>query len=557
MDKKTLMKFHILAIICIIIFSAIMAPKTLQNDTYYTISIGEHILENGIDRVDPFSWHDLKYTYPHWLYDVCTYLIYQLGGMTGIYILTVILSCILGVSLYITNTKVNKKPLFSFVFTIGIMFLMGDFIAARAQLVTFILFVLEILFIECFLDTKKKRYVLALMIEALLIANMHAAVFYFFFILLLPYIAEYLIVVLRESHLVYRYRIMSLKSEIDRLSKKTGKEDKIAILKDKLTKVEEKFIKFKEKSKQREENPYRIKLVKRSAGKWLLLVFVLCLLMGLLTPLGDEPYTHLIKLMHGTTTKNISEHQPLVLANHAGTIFSVVILTIMLVFTDTKISLKDLFMIGGLLVLTFMSRRQFSMLITIGGISFTSLMGNFVDKYDKNGVNEFTKVMVTWKGKILTILLVVFCSFALYYKKIDDEYISSSSYPVEAASYILEESEKGNLDLTTMKMFNDYNYGSYLLFREIPVFIDSRADLYSPEFNEDCNIFSDYLSISGVNTFYDDGFDKYGITHVMSYKNSKLTMLLIRDKNYKLLYKDDNFVLFERLNVNTENENKE
>lgn len=78
MDKKTIAKFHVLAIICIIIFSAVMAPKTLQNDTFYTISIGEHIMENGIDRVDPFSWHDLKYTYPHWLYDVFIYLIYSI-----------------------------------------------------------------------------------------------------------------------------------------------------------------------------------------------------------------------------------------------------------------------------------------------------------------------------------------------------------------------------------------------------------------------------------------------------------------------------------------------
>ena len=78
MDKNTKMKFNILAIICIIIFSFAVAPKTLQNDTYYTIAIGEHIMENGIDGQDPFSWHDLKYTYPHWLYDVGIYLIYSM-----------------------------------------------------------------------------------------------------------------------------------------------------------------------------------------------------------------------------------------------------------------------------------------------------------------------------------------------------------------------------------------------------------------------------------------------------------------------------------------------
>lgn len=286
--------------------------------------------------------------------------------MTGIYISTVILSALLGVALYITNTKVNKKPLFSFVFTIGIMFLMGDFIAARAQLVTFILFILEILFVECFLDTKKKRYILGLMLIALLIANMHAAVFYFFFILLMPYIAEYLIIVLRNSNLIYRYRIFSLKSRIERLSKRNVKEEKIAKLQQKLIETEEKSIKSKENLKRREENPYRVKLIKRDAAKWLILVCVICLLMGLLTPLGDEPYTHIFKLMSGTTTDNISEHQPLVLANHTGAAITAILLVIILVFTDTKISLKDLFMIGGLLVLTITSKRQFSMLITIG-----------------------------------------------------------------------------------------------------------------------------------------------------------------------------------------------
>ena len=154
--------------------------------------------------------------------------------------------------------------------------------------------------------------------------------------------------------------------------------------------------------------------------------------------------------------------------------------------------------------------------------------------------------MLTWKGKVVTILLVVLCSYTLYSKKIDNDYISKSSYPVETADYILNEVENGDLDLSKMKMFNDYNYGSYLLFRNIPVFIDSRCDLYSPEFNEGADMFSDYLSITGLGTYYENKFNEYGITHVMSYANSKLNMFLKRDENYKLLYNDDNFVFYER-----------
>ena len=51
--------FEILAIVLIAIFCISLTPKTLQNDTFYTIKIGEHIIqEKGIDMIDPFSWHE-------------------------------------------------------------------------------------------------------------------------------------------------------------------------------------------------------------------------------------------------------------------------------------------------------------------------------------------------------------------------------------------------------------------------------------------------------------------------------------------------------------------
>ena len=76
-EKKNIkIKFHILAIACMILFCTALAPVTMQNDTYYTIKIGEHITETGtIDMKDTFSWHkDLKYTYPHYLIPCQTFI---------------------------------------------------------------------------------------------------------------------------------------------------------------------------------------------------------------------------------------------------------------------------------------------------------------------------------------------------------------------------------------------------------------------------------------------------------------------------------------------------
>ena len=196
MDTKTKIKFHVLAIFVIILFCFALTPVTLQNDTYYTIAIGEHILENGIDMQDPFSWHeDLPYTYPHWAYDVGTYLVYQLGeniglgGFASIYIATAILSITLGIIMYYALNKICKNQLISFFITLGVMYLLKSFIAARAQLVTYILFVLTILFIEKFIETKKKRYAIYLIIIPIITANVHLAVWPFYFVLYLPYIA--------------------------------------------------------------------------------------------------------------------------------------------------------------------------------------------------------------------------------------------------------------------------------------------------------------------------------------------------------------------------------
>ena len=101
--------FNIMALILIAIFCFSISPVTLQNDTFYTIKIGEHILQNGIDMHDPFSYHNIEYTYPHWLYDVGIYLFYNLGGQTrSIYINSNFMHNI-RYSFIFNKCKANKK----------------------------------------------------------------------------------------------------------------------------------------------------------------------------------------------------------------------------------------------------------------------------------------------------------------------------------------------------------------------------------------------------------------------------------------------------------------
>ena len=123
MDKKKNLAFNIFAIILIAVFCMAITPVTLQNDTYYTIKIGEYIAQNGIsvlaNGIDPFSWHEgLPYTFPHWLYDLGMFEIFNIGGFDGIYISTLILSCILGIAVYFVNSRLTKNNVLSFFITI-------------------------------------------------------------------------------------------------------------------------------------------------------------------------------------------------------------------------------------------------------------------------------------------------------------------------------------------------------------------------------------------------------------------------------------------------------
>lgn len=543
-------KFMIMAILLIIIFSVAITPVTLQNDTFYTIKIGEHIKNYGVDMKDPFSWHEgLPYTYPHWLYDLLTYYIYSFFGMQGIYIATCILSCVLGISLFLVAKKLTKNKVISFIVTIGAMYVLKPYIAARAQLVTFILFIWTIYFIEKFLETKKIRYAIPLVIIPILIANLHAAVWPFYFVLYLPYIAEYLLAIITDTVLYSKLQMALLNLQIKRMEKlqvkgRKIKEDKLQKLKENKKELEAQTSRIKIRREESNRKPYKIKIVRNKNVKYLIIIMIICIFTGLLTPIGDAPYTYLYKTMIGNTTQSINEHLPMTLAENVEAMCMIIIFLAILTFTKTKVRLSDLFFIGGLCYLMLMTRRQITMFAIVGTVILTRMMVDMFKEYEIP-VDKFLTVITKPLVSLFVIVLVVFISYKTIKPKLDDEYISKSSYPVEACDFILE-----NVDLGKARFYNEYNYGSYMLFRGIPVFIDSRADLYAPEFNglgED--IFSDFINTSAISTFYEDIFEKYNITHVITYKNSKMNMIIKKtnDKNYNQIYEDDYFTVYERV----------
>lgn len=497
--KSNKRKFFFGFLIWICIFGACIVKKMLQNDTFYTIKIGELILNNGIDMLDHFSFHsNLAYTYPHWLYDVFIYVIYNLFGFVGLHISSVLFFLIILIVLFKTNIKLTSNYFVSAFATVICALALSGFVTARAQLVSFLVFLFEIYFIEMFLKKKQKKYLLGLLLLSLILCNIHVAVWPFYFILYLPYLVEYF--------------ISLMCSKI-----KFKKKNKFTLF------LKEKFI-----------------LEKNDNVKYLFLIMILSIFTGLITPIGDTPYTYLIKTMLGNSQDYISEHQALSWINSPFTII-IAVETIVLALIS-KVKLRDLFMICGLVLMSVVSTRHLSLLALIGTICYAREFSMFFDNFnfdlDNVIVSFFNKKIVVI---ISFILVIIFSSFMFNYN-LKEDFISEELYPVEAVKYIKE-----NIDIDNMRIFNEYNFGSYLILNDIPVFIDSRADLYTKQFSGfDYDIFDDFYYLLSD---YENIFDFYDITHVLIYKEltKDFYNMLSVDNNYKILYEDDNFVFFERL----------
>ena len=568
MKQKTKLKFNLIIILMITLFAIATIPKTLQEDTYYMIKVGEYISANGMqviqERIEPFSWLDgMKYTYPHWLLDIIFYLIYNIYDFLGIYIFVLIIGILTYMLIYYTNIKVGKNNIISAIITVISIYLMQGFITARAQIITYICCILTVLFIERFIETTKKRYLIGLFLVPILLANCHAALFPIYFVIYLPYIGEYLISYFTKQE-IYNKRIQ-IKEKIIAIHKKKiekNKEnknakvfniEKIAIkiekneakLKKKEQKIEElqtklQTIKKEEKTKQRKV------IIKREENmKWLVIIFIICIFTGLLTPLKDIPYTYIIKSIKGNTMNFISEHQAVDLI-HAIPTLVIMLITVALLFSNKiKIRLQDIFMLFGMTILALISYKQFPIFLICTMTIINKLSMQVIPDKIKEKVTKLIDKILSIKGMIYISLITVAITLWQYKKIAVQNYVDSSEYPVQATKWL---KDNYKIDKTKMKLFNDFNYGSYLLFNNIPVFIDGRADAYDPVFNgREEDSFLDYMQTSSLQVWYEDTFEKYEITHIITKTNSNFNIFLQRNIRYNKLYDDGTFIIYERL----------
>lgn len=160
--------------------------------------------------------------------------------------MVIIFTAFISITLFNCLLKTNKNIIISFIWTIITIYASKDIFADRNQIYSFLVFLLEVFALEKLLQDGKKRYFFVLLGLSIILVNVHDTLYPIFFIICLPYLAEIIL---------SRIKILHLKE------------------------------------------PYKIEFSNLKNQKYLIILMILCIFTGFITPLFGTAYTNMIECL--------------------------------------------------------------------------------------------------------------------------------------------------------------------------------------------------------------------------------------------------------------------
>ena len=471
-------------LLLIIMFVVASAHTICENDLYFDLKTGEDILKHGLTFKEPFSFiPGLTYVYLHWFYDIFIYIIYSIFSWSGLYIMFIFFSVLFFTVYYKETNKIVKDKLLSSIITLIVFYICKYAFVSRVQTIIYLILFIEVLLLEKLYKTGEKKYSIYLILLSILVVNLQMPIWIFYIILTLPYIFEALI-------------------------------NKI----------------FKDKFESCKNN------------KVFFITMGLIIISGLISPYGLIPYTYCLKSLGNPIYQSlgIGEMRATVLFR-AKEVLAILLLYLGCLYLKiVKFTLRDFCLACGLFVFSLIVNKNVIFYLYFGPyILIKSLDLSTI----KNHLNKiYCKINLT----TIEIILIILCTilnikvFNFKYKNFNN--YGYDDYPSGIVNYLKENTEYKNI-----KLFTDYNNGSFYLFNDIKVFVDSRAEVYMKEYNGGQDILSDYIKL-GDYYFYKDIIDKYEFDYFALSSRDDLVYYLLKEDGYCIVDSYREYVLFEHYN---------
>lgn len=278
-----------------------------------------------------------------------------------------------------------------------------------------------------------------------------------------------------------------------------------------------------------------------TAQKWtprqrkeLLLTALLSFIVLVLNPHGLAMITYPYENMQDHYMRSvIGEWFPplLRLDGHVVILAQVLILVLILLFKKRSLQLIDFLLLGGFTYLAIGSLRFSPILYLVSSFILLPYIEGMISLPTASNLKVSHPLYSLVMGS-LGMLLVGLWMFQLPDRQ------ESALNPVlseELVAIIQAENPQ--------RLYNYYDLGSELIYHDIPVFVDGRADLYSK------NILKDAVDLGFLKQDPVALFEKYQFDYLLTYQTSPLGYYL-ETFSQATLVAEDNGVVFYRLNQN-------
>ena len=252
-----------------------------------------------------------------------------------------------------------------------------------------------------------------------------------------------------------------------------------------------------------------------------LLTAVLCMIGVCINFHGFKMFIYpYLNMMNTTMISNIAEWMPTSLNEPIHYVYFVLLLFIIgtMTLSKKKYEFIDIVLLAFCMYLGLKSIRFWF---------YTYIIMSFVIfKYvEKRDLDNYTDLCI-----IIISIFFIGLSIFNYPKVFNGNY-----------SFILKEKDiKAVKESNAKRLFNMYDYGGDLIYNDIPVFIDGRADLYS-EGN-----YHDYLDISYLKKDSVKLIDKYDFDYLLVDGTYPLNVYLKNNSNYELVYSRKDVLLYKK-----------
>lgn len=515
----------------------------MDNDVWFILNSGRYVLENGIPVTEPFTIHEgLHFVMQQWLTDVLYWKIYRYAGTGGLLCMLHVVAIALIYAYYRLAKLVsrgNEHTAIVLSMFMGVLVCLM-FIRTRPQILSSLIFILEIFCLESYLLTRKKKYILILPILSLLLINLHAAMWPLMLVFLLPYLVETLI----QKKLPRQFAT---------------------------------------------EHVLEIRIFLMAAG--------LILLCGFINPYGWEAMTYVFR-SYGYEEINmiVGEMHALDMQLPIGKIYYVLFLGIIVLYVRKSVPVRYILLTAGTMYMTLTAVRSAFLFATVGTIPVAFIYRYWkglkdtedAEQQKKNrrirsiliGLLTVTLIFIICKkheelyegilqihagcfylvfsGFVMALLIefyhwhkhalkqhlqricciFIVCSlaggiFSLLGNKIR---IFQESKPVEVAvEYLLQQD-----DVEDIRLWINYNNGGYAEFMGIKCYIDPRAEVFLKKNNQQKDIFHEYISLEKGKIYYKEFIDRYHFTYYLTTSNDILYTYLAHDPDYQIIYEDSN-----------------